>query len=102
MRIGFISLLLLTACSTAPKTCQQLAWEAAGQAMSNVIYQLNETMNYQEMKNNADISGGEVGAVVDRHVYDTGETSGPYSMTNYKGLSSRQAYDAVLKTCNSH
>jgi len=100
MRIGFISLLLfLTACSSN-KSCNQLALESAGQAMSNVQYNLSRYNDYQALINCSSANGCPI--MPFKSGYDTGATSGQYSQTGYRGLSPREAYDTVLKTCNSY
>jgi hypothetical protein len=96
MRIGFISLLLLTACSTQP-TCGQRAWEAAGNAMSNVQYNLSQQADRNMLVNCSSANGCPIVPLKDN--YDTGESSGQYSNTNYHGLNSRQAYDQVMASC---
>jgi hypothetical protein len=89
----------LTACATGPKSCEQLAWEAAGQALSSTIYQQEEYMGWVAMKNSSDLSGATTGTTQDHDWFETGESSGPRSMTSYRGLSSREAFDKTMKTC---
>jgi hypothetical protein len=88
-------LALLTACSTTPKTCEQLAWEASGQAMSNTQYNLERQQDWNKQVNCA--NGCLNTPLLD--TVDTGQANGPASTTNYKGLSSREAYDKVMLTC---
>jgi hypothetical protein len=57
MAFWLVSLLLLTACSTAPPTCGQAAWEAAGQAMSNVQYHLSRQADWVAMVNCSSANG---------------------------------------------
>lgn len=87
---------LLTACSTyTPRTCEQKAWEAAGNAMSNTQYNLDEKMEWDKRVNCA--NGCLNTPIVDS--VDTGQANGPDSQTGYRGQSSREAYDAAIKQC---
>jgi hypothetical protein len=95
--LPFILLVLVTGCSTTPKPCQQAAWEDAGQAMANVQYQLHETLEWDKYVN-CTITNGCANAPLLSQVI-TGLTSGPYSDTHYRGLSSRQAYDKAMLLC---
>jgi hypothetical protein len=94
-----LSFLLLTACSTTPKTCQQVAWEDAGQAMSNVQWNLEEKMEW-DRKAHCTITNGCANSPLVSEVI-TGLTSGPHSDTNYRGLSPRQAYDKAMLLCGN-
>jgi hypothetical protein len=96
MRIGFISLLLLTACAAKP-TCEQQAYEAAGNAMANVQYNLNRQADRNAMVNCSSANGCPNVPLKD--TYDTGESSGQYSNTAYRGPNARQAYDRVIARC---
>ena len=98
MRIGLISLLILLSGCATPKSCEQVAWEDAGQAMSNVQYNLSRYNDYQML-----IACSSANGCLNMPLksgYDTGMTSGQYSQTGYRGLSSRQAYDKALKECH--
>jgi hypothetical protein len=95
MRILILAL-LLTGCATQ-KTCEQLAFEAAGQAMSNVQYNQDRYNDYQMMIACSSANGCLTMPL--KSGYDTGMTSGQYSQTGYRGLNSRQAYEKTLSTC---
>ena len=99
MRIGLISLfLVLAGCSTMThRTCEQRAWEAAGNAMSNVQYNLENQADRNMLINCSSANGCPNMPLKDN--YDTGKSSGQHSNTNYHGLNSRQAYDQALKDC---
>jgi hypothetical protein len=100
MQIGYISALFvgLIGCSTmTPRTCEQKAWEAAGNAMSNVQYNLNRQSDRNAMVNCSSANGCP--SVPQKDNYYTGESSGQYSNTDYRGLNPRQAYDNALKDC---
>jgi hypothetical protein len=100
MRIVLLYL-LLSACATAPKTCEQLAWEDAGQALSKTLYAMDSSTEYTMLKNNSSIAGEYTGSLIDHDWPDTGNTSGPNSGTNYKGLSSREAFDLAMQKCGA-
>jgi hypothetical protein len=93
---SLLLVLLLTGCATH-KTCEQLAFEAAGQAMSNVQYNLTRYNDYQMM-----IACSSANGCLNMPLksgYDTGATSGKYSQTGYRGLSPREAYNYALIGC---
>jgi hypothetical protein len=97
--LPFILLVLITDCGAAPKNCEQLAWEDAGQAMANVQYQLHETLEWDKYVN-CTITNGCANAPL-LYSVNSGLTSGPYSDTHYRGLSPRQAYDKAMTLCQN-
>jgi hypothetical protein len=78
-------------------TCEQKAWEAAGNAMSNEQYNLSQQADRNMLAHCSSANGCPNVPLKDN--YDTGESSGKYSNTNYRGLNSRKAYDQVMETC---
>jgi hypothetical protein len=91
---------LLTACSTmTPRTCEQKAWEAAGNAMANVQYNLEAQTDWNKRVNCTSFPVCMEAPILS--TIETGYSSGPTSDTFYKGPSSREAYVAALKTCQS-
>jgi hypothetical protein len=98
IKIFVIVILLQTGCSTmTPRTCEQRAWEAAGNAMSNVQFNLDRYNDYQAMINCSSANGCPIMPL--KSTIDTGMASGKSSPTNYHGLSSREAYETALNTC---
>jgi hypothetical protein len=96
MRIGFISLLLLISCSTYTKrTCEQRAWEAAGNALDSTT-QMAHDEAFERRDRNSTATGMD--SPHDGQVL-SGEWSGPHSETPYRGPSSREAYDKVMASC---
>ena len=81
----------------ANNDCERIAYEAAGQAMSNVQYSLDMYYNYQALSN-CTIGNGCLSMPVTSST-PSGATSGPTSQTGYRGPNSRQAYDDVIKSC---
>jgi len=81
----------------AANDCERIAWEAAGQAMSNVQYNLSQYNDYQMLINCSSANGCPNMPL--KSGWDTGEASGPTSQTGYRGLNAQQAYDKVLSEC---
>jgi hypothetical protein len=95
-----LSFLMLTACSTmTPRTCEQRAWESAGNAMANTQYALNEKLDW-DMKVNCSSANGCANTPILSSI-NSGQANGPQSDTHYRGLSSREAFDNALKTCQN-
>jgi len=82
----------------AEKDCERIAYEAAGNAMSNVQYNLSRYNDYQALINCSSANGCPIMPL--KSEWDTGATSGPTSQTGYRGTNARQAYDDIIKTCN--
>jgi hypothetical protein len=93
--------LILAGCASSPinerERCEQRAWESAGNAMSNTQYSLEEKLGWDMLTNCTIGLGCNMTPVT--HGYDTGFANGPGSMTNYKGLSSREAFNKSMKEC---
>jgi hypothetical protein len=101
MFIGLKNKLIL-ACYLMPtlalaSPCEQQALEAAGQAMSNVQYNLTRYNDYQALINCSSANGCPL--IPLKSGVDNGAVYGKYSQTSYHGLSPRQAYDGIKATC---
>jgi hypothetical protein len=77
--------------------CEDVAYTAAGQAMSNIQYNLSE-YNDRQMLINCSSANGCPNMPL-QHSWDSGAAYGKDSPTGYRGLGSRQAYTAAYKEC---
>jgi hypothetical protein len=67
--------------------------------MANVQYGLVEQQEWDKKTNCTSFPTCMETPIMDK--VSSGDTSGPHSDTTYKGLSSREAYDSALKTCQN-
>lgn len=82
---------------TNMEQCEDVAYTAAGQAMSNVQYNLDE-YNDRQMLINCSSANGCPNMPL-KSEWDSGMASGPQSPTGYRGLGSGEAFKMAYKEC---